>query len=80
MTLIDDLIRIAADCSKANWDSYGANPVNPKVLTAAMVVSDNLTWVPTSNGGLQLEAHAGGVDMELELAPGESGEVVVLYG
>jgi hypothetical protein len=59
-----------------NWDSYGANPVDPH--TAAAVVglcletmrsdSPAPSVVPTSRGGIQLEWHTRGVDLEVEIA------------
>ncbi len=61
---------------RSNWDSYGANPVDPH--TAAAVVglcletmrsdSPAPSIVPTSRGGVQLEWHTRGVDLEVEIA------------
>jgi hypothetical protein len=60
---------------KENWDSYGARPIDPRCAEAAA----NLLWavldsstpkpfvVPTSRGGIQLEWHRAGVDLELEI-------------
>lgn len=49
----------------ANWDSYGA----VTITEAALNTANNLTFVPLSNGGIQIELHTGGVDMELEIHP-----------
>jgi hypothetical protein len=61
----------------SNWDSYGAHPVDPacawsawQLLTAVM--RDDLPApgiVPTNQGGVQLEWHTRGVDLEVEVAP-----------
>ena len=45
------------------WDSYGAPPLDRSALRTA----DSLTFVPTSGGGIQIELHAGGVDVEIEI-------------
>lgn len=58
-----------------NWDGYSAEPVNDSVITFALVVINNamrLTTpapqiVPMSNGGLQLEWHQKGWDLELSI-------------
>lgn len=60
----------------ANWDSYGANPVD---LTAAAFALESLNQVmrkdtmvpmvvPTVHGGIQLEWHTHGIDLEIEVA------------
>jgi len=59
----------------SNWDSYGAARVNPIVAEQAVFLISALldtgvpepTIVPTVKGGLQLEWHTGGVDLEIEL-------------
>jgi hypothetical protein len=56
-----------------NWDSYGASPIDPKVVHDAMNLingvlrptSPNPRVVPLSNGGLQLEWHRQGIDLEV---------------
>lgn len=45
-----------------DWDSYGAVPTTPEALGALR----GLAIVPTANGGLQVEMHAGGVEIEAE--------------
>jgi hypothetical protein len=58
-----------------NWDSYGAPPVDPKHVDAALklladVMRDDTpppAVVPTSRGGVQIEWHTKGVDLEVEL-------------
>jgi len=57
-----------------NWDSYGACPINPDHARAAiellmLVMQDDTpapTVVPTNRGGVQLEWHTGGIDLEIE--------------
>lgn len=56
------------------WDSYGANPVDPNCVVAALELamatlrndSPAPSVVPTSRGALQLEWHIGGIDLEVE--------------
>lgn len=67
------------------WDSYDAAPINKRaILEARRIVSwmpDYWTIVPRSDGALQLERHAGGLDIECVLtgspALGERGELVL---
>lgn len=57
-----------------NWDSYGACPINPDHAQAAiellmLVMQDDTpapTVVPTNRGGVQLEWHTCGIDLEIE--------------
>lgn len=52
-----------------NWDSYGASPIDPRAIQAAIDLIYCLpgTWVPIpcADGSVQLERHSGGFDMEL---------------
>jgi hypothetical protein len=56
-----------------NWDSYGAGPIDPKVVQEAMNLMNGILWptspapcvVPLSSGGLQLEWHRQGIDLEV---------------
>jgi hypothetical protein len=56
-----------------NWDSYGAGTIDPSVVQAAMdrmnaVLRPNSPAprvVPLSSGGLQLEWHRQGIDLEI---------------
>jgi hypothetical protein len=61
----------------ANWDSYGAPTINPMSVASALEV---LSWVmrrdtivptvvPTVQGGVQLEWHTHGIDLEVEVSP-----------
>ncbi len=47
------------------WDSYGAGPLSP----AALAVADAFWVVPTADGGVQLEMHAGGMEIEISVNP-----------
>lgn len=57
-----------------NWDSYGAHPIDRVHVFAALdllllVMQDDTpapTVVPTNRGGVQLEWHARGIDLEIE--------------
>jgi len=59
----------------ANWDSYGALQVDPRNAKYAydligMLMIPNLPFpliVPTNSGGIQLEWHAEGVDLEIKI-------------
>ncbi len=61
---------------QSNWDSYRARPVDPLCAAAAIMfvlnnVSEQMplpTAVPTSRGGVQLEWHCNGVDVEIEFS------------
>jgi len=48
-----------------NWDSYGAVPITEDALRVAEAVA----FVPTCDGGVQIELHGGGVDIEIEIGP-----------
>lgn len=70
--------RIAA--LEPNWDSYGAPRIDSRCLDAAVKLwesipgTDEWTLVPCSNGGVQLERHANGLDYEYMISPAPSGE------
>jgi hypothetical protein len=55
---------------KPGWDSYGGKAPTPEAIAAARVM---IEWEPTatplSGGGVQLEWHAGGYDIEIRIAP-----------
>jgi hypothetical protein len=58
----------------ANWDSYGAPPIDPITLSSALeflcdAIQDDTpapSVVPTSHGGIQIEWHTQGIDIEVE--------------
>lgn len=58
-----------------NWNSYGAQPIQPEVAATAMVLLLNLlspndpfpSVVPTTRGGILLEWHVGGIDLEIDI-------------
>ena len=66
---LGELLRLGLD-----WDSYGARPVDPKCVVAALNLAFSTlrddtpapSVVPTSRGGLQFEWHTGGADLEVE--------------
>jgi hypothetical protein len=55
----------------ANWDSYGAARIDPLTVARAVLLLDSLAggWqpVPLSDGGVQLELHEGGFDIEITI-------------
>lgn len=75
----DPLMRGLADLLTlpANWDTYGAAPIELKVVNQAsqlmkgiLDADDPPPWVvPMSNGGIQLEWHENGADLEIEIEP-----------
>jgi hypothetical protein len=69
-----------------NWYSYGGTPPSRRALKEADVFATSFDRpflpvaqiVPTSGGGVQLEWHCGGWDVEVEIAP-DAAEVTVGY-
>src|SRR5438105_15964849 len=68
-----------------NWDSYGAPQVAPAAAAAALNLLLDLMpptapapqIIPLADGGVQLEWHMGGIDLEVALRA--SGETFVLF-
>jgi hypothetical protein len=60
-----------------NWNSYGASPISHEATRGAFELairldaSDHLepAVIPTHDGGVQYEWHAGAIDLEVELGP-----------
>jgi hypothetical protein len=56
---------------KANWDSYGALPIDERCIQKAYQLWKELDggWqaVPCSDGSVQLEQHSGGFDIEIQI-------------
>lgn len=55
---------------KAGWDGRGSAAITDEAIATAK----NLTPCPLGHGGLQIDLHAGGVDLEVEIAP--DGQVI----
>jgi hypothetical protein len=60
------LMDIYSECSRQNWDGYGAEPINPAAVEEALIVIDQLTSsitmpeiVPEPNGGIGFEWRQG---------------------
>jgi len=51
------------------WDTYDGRAPTEAAVHVAAAIKRNLTLVPLSSGGVQLEAHAGGVDLEIVIDP-----------
>lgn len=70
---------------KDNWDGYGAKPISDTPFTVATMVLFDLernrvhrpTLVPTTQGGIQLEAHTQNGSYEIEIY--EDGHVDVAF-
>jgi hypothetical protein len=68
-----------------NWDSYGARPIQPAIVTvAAEWLGESMlpdtprpAVLPTVRGGVQFEWHLRGMDLEIELA--SPNHVVLAY-
>lgn len=68
-----------------NWDSYGAQPIDPRCIEYARTLLRSImkpdtpapAVVPTSQGGVQLEWHTKGLDLEIEVRSPE--QCYVLY-
>jgi hypothetical protein len=68
-----------------NWNSYGARPIQPQNVDSAVQLLHQLAGqntpqpivVPTVRGGVQLEWHTDGIDLEIEI--NEPGRFQVLY-
>ena len=68
-----------------NWDSYGGKPITQFALAEAQLLLKALSGiqavdpsvVPCSNGGIQLEWHRNGYDLEIEISP--EGEVSEMF-
>ncbi len=61
MTIGEDW-RTQLERLKPGWDSYGALAVSPKAIDA---VACSLHVLPTTKGGIQVELHRDGYDIEL---------------
>ena len=52
-----------------NWDSYDATVIGDQALLGCRAFMESVSLVPTSKGGVQMEWHALGLDLEIEIAP-----------
>lgn len=70
---IDKLAELLA--LPVNWDSYGARAIDPKCALDALRLlgqvmhndSPRPSVVPTNRGGVQLEWHSAGIDLEIDV-------------
>lgn len=59
----------------ANWNSYGARPIQRSLIFSAILVLRQLAQpktpkpalIPTTEGGVQIEWHQGGIDLEIKI-------------
>jgi hypothetical protein len=84
LDLISDLQRLAA--LRRGWDSYGAQPLRASTVARTVTHLHSIllredipapTLVPTRSGGLQLEWHRRGIDIEIVVPP--SGPIEMLF-
>ncbi|HEX5483393.1 MAG TPA: hypothetical protein VFZ08_12280 [Terriglobia bacterium] len=62
---------------RPNWDSYGAGPIEGRAVERAVPLlfqlmtddSPSPSTIPTSMGGIQLEWHQQGIDLEITIPP-----------
>jgi hypothetical protein len=64
---LDDMVNLPK-----GWDGYDADPIEPEVIAKVKATFPTLPpgwWdaVPMSSGGVQLEQHAGGWDIEISI-------------
>ena len=67
------------------WDSYGAKSIERHALDSAIELLRRIAQpdtpkpavVPTNRGGVQIEWHTRGVDLEIEITP--HGDIRLLY-
>lgn len=77
---IRELLSLAAD-----WDSYGASRVEPAFAASATTLLQTMmdaetpipSIVPTASGGVQIEWHVNGIDLEVEVE--STSRINVLY-
>jgi hypothetical protein len=57
------------------WDSYGAPPISEAAIQSAQAFLSRMDITPCSDGGVQLEWHTYGFDLEVEFHPNGTVEV-----
>ena len=70
---------------ETDWDSYGARPISSTVVAFVESLLELVAQpkvpepavVPTPDGGVQLEWHIRGLDLEVEVAPSATGALLV---
>lgn len=78
---ITQRLRDDASLRQRGWDSYGADPIQDAALDAADALYARWQAVPTNSGGVQLELHTSGWDIELEIGPdGQPRGALVRWG
>jgi hypothetical protein len=71
----------------SDWDSYGALSIDPDIAASAVTLLLNImaeydampAVVPTSHGGVLLEWHDGGIDLEVDVRSPSSIDVYFEY-
>lgn len=62
---------------RSGWDSYGAQPLDPRAVRRCITLLSSLlrdeapdpAVVPTRDGGIQIEWHHRGIDLEVNVPP-----------
>ncbi len=70
---------------EADWDGYGARPIDPQALGLAQHVAESLVALPlpvprvfpVPDGGVQVEWIVGPVELEFEIEPGGRSAIFV---
>ena len=67
---------------KPGWDSYDAKPIDPRCIEKAFEfwreTRGPWTVVPCADGGVQLERHSDGLDIEIRVSPASDPQRPVL--
>lgn len=65
---------------KAGWDSYDAKPIDPRCIEKAFQFwrefPGDWTVVPCADGGVQLEQHRDGLNIEIRVSPASAQETL----
>lgn len=76
-------VDVLADLRKLgpNWNSYGALPPTERALKIAETMTTNAPWIcPTNDGGVQIEWHCNGFDIEIRTQPDQASAPEIFVG
>lgn len=62
-------LREDARLRQPNWDNYGSAPISDAALDAAELLTHRWDAVACNDGGVQLELHTHGIDIEIAFDP-----------
>ena len=71
---------------EANWNGYGEQPISEQVVKRALVVLHYVALggpepvvVPVCDGGVQIEWHYSGMEIEVEISPHGSASIYIAH-